>query len=43
MGKIVLAALYLFSLGIVGYVYRKESENKKIQKDIDDMRRRFNL
>lgn len=43
MGKIVLVALYLVSFGILGYVWKNKSENEKIQKDIDDMRRRFNL
>jgi hypothetical protein len=43
MLKAVLVGIYLVALAGIGYIIQTGKENEKIQRDIDELRRKYNL
>lgn len=43
MLKAVLVGIYLVALVGIGYIIQTGKENEKIQRDIDELRRKYNL
>ena len=43
MLKAVLVGIYLVALAGIGYIIQSGKENEKIQRDIDELRRKYNL
>ena len=41
--KAVLVCIYLVSLAVIGYIIQSGKESEKIQRDIDEIRRKYNL